>query len=312
MTTELPAALQWVLEVLVGERWPQADEDDVESAAAVWRHLGERVTDAHRAAEPAAAAVVEHNAGPAVAQFGQFWQDYSTHPIPLAVKVCADLEQTLREFAGDVGGTKSFILVQLELLAAEVALSMAGSGITLGVSDGVAAAGAAAPRAGVREALSELMTKAAATAAKMAVKASTTELINDGMLQSLQAADGGHSFDLRRWVGAGAAGAVGGLVGGTVGTHVAAIGGPSVVHSAIESGSEQLAENSADSLTRAAVAGQPSDPRELASLVGRNALLAGVHHASAHSHAPPAAHGSRAALATGLDLSPEQSGWPHP
>jgi hypothetical protein len=42
---------------------------------------------------------VADNAGPAVARFGQFWADYSTHLVPLAVKVCADLEQTFREVA---------------------------------------------------------------------------------------------------------------------------------------------------------------------------------------------------------------------
>ena len=282
-TVELPEPLQWLLEVVVGERWPAAIEQELHAVADVWRHLGGQVAEAHQGAEPAAGAVVQYNHGPAVEAFGQFWQRFSTHPMSQAVSVCGELEAMLRQFAGDVAGTKTYIVVQLEILAGEVALGLAGSEITLGVSDAVATAAAAATRALIRDALGELATTTAATAARMAVKASATELVNDATLQALRQANGGHNFDLGQWARTGAIGAVGGLVGGHVGHRVEALGRPSLVHSALTESTDQLAENAAKQLTDAATGGQSSDPAENVSLVARASVLGAVTH-HAHTH----------------------------
>jgi hypothetical protein len=219
-----------------------------------------------------------------VQAFDQFWRRFSTQPLPKAVSVCGELEGMLRQFAGDVAGTKTYIIVQLEILAGEVALGLAGSEITLGVSDAVATAAAAATRALVRDALGELATKTAATAARMAAKASATELLNDGTLQTLQQLNGGRTFNLGQWSHAGALGAVGGLAGGPVGERVAELGRPSVVHAALENGAEQLAENSAKQLTDAATTGAAGDPSETVSLVARGAVHGAVAHHAHNSH----------------------------
>ena len=285
VTVELPEPLQWLLEVLVGERWPAALESELHAVADVWRHLGDQVTEAHQAAEPAAGAVLQYNHGPSVEAFGRFWQRLSTEPMPRAVSVCGELEAMLRQYAGDVAGTKTYIVVQLEILAGEVALGMAGSGLTLGVSDAVATAAAAAARALIRDALGELATKTATTAARMAAKASATELVNDATLQALRQADGGHRFDVGQWARTGAIGAVGGLVGGHVGQHVEALGRPSLVHSALTEGADQLGENAAKQLTDTATGAESSDPAENVSLVARGSVLGAVsHHAHVHHH----------------------------
>ena len=283
-TVALPEPLQWLLEVVVGERWPAAVESDVHAVADVWRHLGGQVTEAHQAAEPAAGAVTQYNRGPGVEAFGRFWRRFSTQPLPKAVSVCGELEGMLREFAGDVAGTKTYIIVQLEILAGEVALGLAGSEITLGVSDAVASAAAAATRALIRDALGELATKTAATAARMAAKASATELLNDGTLQTLQQLNGGHTFNLGQWAHAGALGAVGGLAGGPVGERVTELGRPSVVHAALANGAEQLAENSAKQLADAATSASATDPSETVSLVARGAVHGAVAHHAHSSH----------------------------
>ena len=316
-TVALPESLQWLLEVLVGERWPAAIESDLHAVADVWRHLGGQVREAHRAVEPAAGAVIQYNQGPGVRAFGEFWRAFSARPMPQAVSVCGELEAMLRQFAGDVAGTKTYIIVQLEVLAGEVALGMAGSGLTLGVSDAVATAAAAATRALIRDALGELATKTAATAARMTAKASATELLNDGTLQTLQQLNGGHSFNLGQWTHAGAIGAVGGLVGGPVGQHVEALGRPSLVHSALTEGADQLGENAAKQLTEAATAdqnGESPDPAENVSLIARDSALGAVtHHAHTHHHEEflPAASthtSSHAGPVTGTDTGrPAQS-----
>ena len=252
--------------------------------------------------------MLQYNRGPGVRAFGEFWRAFSTRPMPQAVSVCGELEAMLRQFAGDVAGTKTYIIVQLEVLAGEVALGVAGSGLTLGVSDAVATAAAAATRALIRDALGELATKTAATAARMAAKASATELLNDGTLQTLQQLNGGHSFNLGQWAHAGAIGAVGGLVGGPVGEHVEVLGRPSLVHSALAEGADQLGENAAKQLTEAATAGQNGespDPAENVSLIARGSALGAVtHHAHHHEEFLPAASthtSSHAGPVTGTD-----------
>ena len=286
-TVALPPGLQWLLESVVGQRWPQANEDELRSMADVWRHIGDQVSGARRAVEPAAGAVVEYNSGPGINAFHDFWQRYSGGPMPAGVSVCGGMEQMLRRFAGDVAGTKADVLAQLEKLAVELELGVAGSEITLGVSDEAAAAAVAVTRVMIGEAYGELAAKIAADAAGHAARAGATEMFNDATLQTLQQANGGHRFDLGQWAHAGALGAVGGLVGGPVGTHVAALGHPSLAHAAIEHGAEQLGENSAKALADAPSGPDNPDPGETVALVARGGLLGAAGH---HAHSQHAAH----------------------
>jgi hypothetical protein len=253
----LAEPLRWLLEVVVGQRWPRAVEDDLQSAADIWRHLGGQIVEAQRAVEPAAGAVVASNTGPAVDAFAQFWERFSTQPVPRAVSVCAELELMLRQFADDVADVKAYILRQLEMLADEVKLRVSASGITVGVPNTAVKTAAATTRAAIGAALGEL---SARTAARTAARATATELLNDPTLATLRQLDDTRTLDLRQWAQP-----------GTLATAESAphgqpteIGRTSLVHAPIQAVANPRADNS------------PSPLVETVSLLARESVLAGA------------------------------------
>jgi hypothetical protein len=237
-----------LLEVVLEQRWPQAVEDDLHSAADVWHHLGGQIAEAYRATEPAAGAIVAYNAGPGVDGFAQFWERFATGPIPRAVSVCGQLEQMLRQFADDVAEVKAYILRQLEILADEVRLRVSATGITLGVSDTTAKAAASTTRAAITAALAELSARTAATARTgTAARVTATELLNDPTVATLRQLDQRRTLDPRQWTHH-----------GTLGTATGSpdaqprIGPTSPVRTPIQDGGTQFTDNSPRPLTDAA------------------------------------------------------------
>jgi len=262
-SVRLPEPLRWLLEDVVGQRWPLAIEDDLHAAADVWRHLGGQIAGAHRATEPAAGAVVAYNSGPAVDAFAQFWRRFSTQPIPRALAVCTELEQMLRQFAQDTAAIKTYILGRLDRLADEVDLRVTNSGITLGVSDTTAATAAAVTRAAIREALGELAARTAATAARMAARSTATELLNDPTLRTLQQLDDGHRLEPQRrshpsTLGAGE---------DPVGIRPTAIGRTSLIHTAADSLAVAAAEASSRAPAETETSGPSLSPGETGSVL---------------------------------------------
>ena len=256
----LPAPLRWLLEVVLELRWPAADEDDLHSAAEVWRHLGGQVVEAHRATEPAAGAIVSYNAGPAVDGFAQFWERFSTRPVPCAVSVCTRLERMLRQFADDVTEVKAYILRHLETLADEVELRVSATGVTLGVSTTTAKAAATTTRAAVGAALAELSVRAATTArtGAAASRAAATELLIDPTMATLRQFDERRTLDPGPWPLPGTPG----TVAGPPGAPPARIGPTSLVHVPIQDGADQLTHASSSPLTDGAHISAPLRPAD--------------------------------------------------
>jgi len=289
----LPEPLRWLLEDVVGHRWPLAIEDDLHAAADVWRHLGDQIAEAHRVTEPAAGAVVAYNSGPAVDAFAQFWQRFSTQPIPRALAVCAELEQMLRQFAQDTAAIKTYILGRLDRLADEVDLRVTNSGVTLGVSDTTASAAAAVTRAAIREALGELAARTAATAARMAARATATELLNDPILRTLQQLDDGHSLEPRQRAHPSTTLGVG---EGPIGTLPTAIGRTSLVHTAVDSSAVTSAETTPRAPVDTETTGPSPNPGAADSrlsggpVVGAPVATAPVPDTPADPAAPAASH----------------------
>jgi hypothetical protein len=244
----LPAPLRWLLEVVLELRWPAAVEDDLHSAADVWRHLGTGVVEAHRATEPAAGAVVAYNAGPAVDGFAQFWERFSTGPVPRAVSVCVQMERMLRQFTDDVTEVKAYILRQLEMLADEVGLRVSATGIALGVSDTTAKAAAATTRAAVVAALADLSARTATARTAATVRATATDLFNDPTVATLHQFDERRPLDPRQW----ARPSTLGTASGAPDAQYPRIGPTSLVHGPAPDGGDQVTDHSPPPLTDAA------------------------------------------------------------
>ena len=231
MATDLPETLQYVLVVLVGERWPETDEDEVRRLAQVWRGLGSAFQEALRSADPAAQEIIHRNRGQAIDAFATNWQRFAVHGdrggegyLRDAAKACEAMATGLEEFAGDVAGTKAFILIQLEILAVEVALGLAGTAFTFGVSDAIAAAAVAATRVVIQQSLRKLLASAVKKGIRMAGRGVLDAMLDDAMLQGLKLAHGGHGPSFDQFLRAGVAGGIGGVVGGGLGRQADRVG----------------------------------------------------------------------------------------
>lgn len=64
MAVELPEPLQWVLMLLAGTRWPEADEDALREMADRWRKTAKSVEDAAHAADNAVKQALDGQQGP--------------------------------------------------------------------------------------------------------------------------------------------------------------------------------------------------------------------------------------------------------
>lgn len=212
MAKQCPEALQTLLEVFVGQRWPEADEDELRDAGHEWRALSKAVGDEHTRAGQAATAILEANTGRSIDAFGAFWSRLSGRDIPRVQDLCTGLAESLEQFAGDTEGCKDFIIIQLELLAAEVGFALVSGVFTFGIGDAAAAVAVAATRAVIGSAMRELAETALATAAKLALRGGAEALLNDGLLQALRAAHGGSRFNPEEFFTTG----IGGMAAGVV------------------------------------------------------------------------------------------------
>ena len=221
MAVELSEELQYLLLFVVGERWPEADEDQLRAAAGIWRALAGHFEEARTEGDRAAHAVLAVNQGESITAFGRFWDRFGqTSPdgghgyLADCAAACGSFATALDQFAGDVEGTKDYIRIQLGILAVEVALGLAGTVFTFGVSDAIAAGAVAVTRGLIQQALRRLVRGGVRQAGKLALRGALDGALDDALLQSLKAMNGGSQLDPRQLLAATAQGAAGGVIGG--------------------------------------------------------------------------------------------------
>ena len=219
MTRSCPEALQVLLEVVIGQRWPAADVAGLRDAAARWRTLGKAVTHQHAAANQAAGAVAE-NRGLGIEAFTAMWSRLSNTDVAELSRLCAGLATSLERFAGDTEACQDFIIIQLELLAAEVGFALVSGVFTFGIGELAGEAAVLATRAVIGTAIRELIEKAVSSAAKLALRGAAEAMLNDGLLQGLRAAHGASSFNADELFTTGMSGMAAGAVTAPA-THLA-------------------------------------------------------------------------------------------
>ena len=198
MAVELSEELQYLLLFVVGERWPEADEDQLRAAAGIWRALAGHFEEARTEGDRAAHAVLAVNQGESITAFGRFWDRFGqTSPggghgyLADCAAACGSFATALDQFAGDVEGTKDYIRIQLGILAVKVALGLAGTVFTFGVSDAIAAGAVAVTRGLIQQALRRLVRGGVRQAGKLALRDALDGALDDALLQSLKAMNGG-------------------------------------------------------------------------------------------------------------------------
>ncbi|MCD0483381.1 hypothetical protein LO771_13455 [Streptacidiphilus sp. ASG 303] len=150
----LPDELVWVLD-LIGVSWPNVDEDDYRRTADSLRSFCDEVDNGRADTHVAVQRMLGENAGAATRAFEAHWGVLSgTHLHQLAEggRLAAN---ALDGVAVLIEGAKAAAIVQLGILAAEVAAAQAAAPLTFGLSEAGALGATQATRLIVRRLLKE-------------------------------------------------------------------------------------------------------------------------------------------------------------
>jgi hypothetical protein len=136
MSVMLPANLVFVLN-LVGFNWPAADEDKLKESAGHWREYASElhyvIADSNRILDQIRA----ENHGESIDALEQHWLQFGEH-LREAHQAAGVVAEVLDGFALVVEGLKAAVLVQLGILAAELAATTGAALLTFGAAEAAA------------------------------------------------------------------------------------------------------------------------------------------------------------------------------
>ncbi|GHH83622.1 hypothetical protein GCM10018781_71210 [Kitasatospora indigofera] len=222
MAVELPEPLQWVLLLLAGTRWPEADEDMLRDMAERWRQGAETLKDAGEAADSALKRALEGQQGVAAEALAKHWAQFTVGKgteqdpgyFPGLVQACNGMGDMLEAMANSAETAKIQIIAQLGILAFEVATAEAEAPFTAGLSLAEIPVFVGISRTVVQQILKKLLKEALEFAAKQAAQMAAINL----MAQSIELMEGHRkSIDMKELgqnaLGGAVAGASGHLIG---------------------------------------------------------------------------------------------------
>ncbi|MFF5255149.1 WXG100 family type VII secretion target [Streptomyces leeuwenhoekii] len=154
MGVVLPDELAWVLD-LIGIEWPNVDEDEFREMADDLRAFAEEVDDGRAGTHQAVQRLLSENSGVAIEAFQAHWNKVNSEHLANLGEGARLLANGLDGAATLIAGAKGAAIVQLGILAAEVAAAQAAAPITLGLSELGALGATQATRVVVRRILRE-------------------------------------------------------------------------------------------------------------------------------------------------------------
>lgn len=149
---------QDLLQLLVGERWPNGDEGAMRSLATAWSQAAEQINEIRQTATAAAKQVQQYCQGENGESFQSYWSasfddGQSSWPagqapaaLPFAEVFCQSMSQALNSGANQIETTKDTIMGNIAILVATVAPQIAAGFFDFGATDATAAAEIAADR----------------------------------------------------------------------------------------------------------------------------------------------------------------------
>ncbi|MGK4578997.1 toxin glutamine deamidase domain-containing protein [Kitasatospora sp. HPMI-4] len=226
MAVELPEPLQWVLLLLAGTRWPEADEGQLRDMADHCRKTATNLLDATHAADAAVKNALEGQQGVAAEGLAKYWAEYSvgkgteTEPgyLPGVINALNGMGDMLEAMANSAETAKIQIIAQLGILAFEIATAEAEAVPTFGASMAEIPVFITISRETVQQVLKKLLMEALQHAVKQAVQMAAINLI----AQTIELAEGHRkSIDMKEVgqnaLGGAVAGATGNLLGKGIG-----------------------------------------------------------------------------------------------
>ena len=228
---------QDLLELLVGERWPNGDEGAMRSLASAWTDAANQLEEIRQTASAAAAQVSEYCKGANGETFQSFWSasfddGKSSWPsgvapaaLPFAVKFCQSMASALNAGATQIETTKDTIMGNIAILVATVAPQIAAGFFDFGATDATALGEIAVDRT-VIESILEGAKTLITEAVEQAIEQGLMQAELNFAIQFKEVAEGHASgIDWGQVEGAGIAGAEGGALGAGFGFGLGKVGG---------------------------------------------------------------------------------------
>ncbi|MBO0840690.1 MAG: hypothetical protein J2O49_07715, partial [Sciscionella sp.] len=232
MSITIPSEVSWLIPIVVGQSWPQGDEDKMRDLANAWRAAGRAVGQVAEDGEHATADVRCAQQGNAGDSFVRYWRQFYGKDDSFFVeleKSCNGLADSCEQTSEQIEYTKISILVQLAILAVEIAIMIANAVETFGASTaGIPPAEEATSEVvdnifkQLLEKLEEFLTKNLATKLlKGALTGAIQGVIPDVVAQGVMLAEGHEkSWDFGKTGMAAGTGALSGVIG--AGTDIGA------------------------------------------------------------------------------------------
>ncbi len=136
MSVMLPGDLVFVLN-LIGFNWPTADEDKLRQSAQHWREYASELEHVIADTSRILDLVVADNSGESIDALEQHWRDFAEH-LRRGHDAARTVAEVLDDFALVVEGLKVAVLVQLGILAGELAATTGAAILTFGVAEAAA------------------------------------------------------------------------------------------------------------------------------------------------------------------------------
>lgn len=142
---------QDLLQLVVGERWPNGDEGAMRALAGVWSQAAAGLAQIQQDADAAARAVAQYSQGGAADAFQSFWSsgfddgrtsrgnNGSPPALPFSVQFCNAMAQALNDGANQIETTKDTIIGNVAILAATVLPQIVAGFFDFGITDATAA-----------------------------------------------------------------------------------------------------------------------------------------------------------------------------
>jgi hypothetical protein len=135
MGMQLPGELIGLLGIL-GYDWPESDEESMFNLAGEWTGMADKVAERVEGLQAAARTLLEGNSGAHIDAFQKEWEAEESSPASLAKAAdpANQLNIGLTVMAAIVTALKIQVIVQLALLAAQIAWALATAPLTFGAS----------------------------------------------------------------------------------------------------------------------------------------------------------------------------------
>ncbi|MFR9730238.1 hypothetical protein ACL03H_13495 [Saccharopolyspora sp. MS10] len=214
MSIEMPDEVKWLLPIVVGQSWPEGDEDALRRLADAWRAAAEGVEDVTEDANGGAGQALSGMEGRTHDAFDELWKDIASGgeaALPKLREACQQLGDGCDGAALEVEHTKLTIIASLIALAIQIAAMIASAAFSFGAST----AGIPIAQGITRTVVMQIFKQLVLSIAKNVAIEVATSVAIEAAVQGVQIASGERTgLDGGKFKDAAISGAIGGAVGG--------------------------------------------------------------------------------------------------